>query len=574
MEIRSCKHFGRWTTFVAGALALTISSSIGQVQAPTDQPQLVILNNDSYLRTYFAFKTPLVVTSTGEIKPASDPLSKEGKPLPDYESPPPPPNWKEPEFDDTGWDRTHAPVEIAPGGATGHSPAACHTATPNSLVCLRAKFVVGDPVRAGNLVLSLEYVGGAIVYLNGREVARGHMPAGQVGPDTLAEKYPDDLYCEPDGMYLADPKKNPSGFERRYRRLSDVRIPANLLRKGLNVLAVEIHRAPINEAAVLAKRVAWPGDGMYTVPGMWAYVGLKSLTLAASHGAAVMPNTARPEGIQVWNVPAFGTITGMDYGDPGEPVPVKIHAFRNSVFSGRLAVSAPRSIKGLKVSVSPLKARGSTASLPQAALRVRYAEPATPEKSWTPPERFNGLVDSLPAEIPVTGKGPGAGAVASLWFTLRVPRDARAGIYEGIIGIEAEGLPPTKVPLVATIYDWVLPNPKDFRQHHFIFSSPDAVAKHYGVPLWSERHFELMGKTFELLAEVNSREVAINLAIDFYGIGGNEESMVRWVKQPDGSFKHDFTVLDRYLDLVAKHYGKPLPIRLNCWGEVDKQGKN
>ncbi|KPJ71044.1 MAG: hypothetical protein AMS14_09630, partial [Planctomycetes bacterium DG_20] len=417
---------------------------------------------------------------------------------------------------------------------------------------------------AQDLRLSLEYVGGVVVYLNGEELARGHMPAGRVQRDTLAENYPDDLHCEPEGMYLQDPRKNPAAFARRYRKLVDVAVPAKRLRKGANVLAVEVHRAPINEAAIAAKRV--PVSGMYVVPGLWAYAGLKNLSLTSASGAGVAPNVARPKGIQVWNVAPFGTITAFDYGDPGEPLPIAVAAARNSVFSGRLVVSSDQTIKGLKVTVGDLRLAEGGATLPQSAVRVQYAEPAVAAKCWTPPNRFNGLLDAIPAEIPVTQKGPSAGAVASLWFTVRVPKDARAGTYEGAVTVAAMGLKTTAVPFRVTVSGWTMPDPKGFRQHHLTFVSQEAVAKHYGVPLWSEKHFELMGKSLALLAEVNSREIPINLGVDFYGVSGNEESMVRWVKQPDGSFTYDFSVFDKYLDLVAKTIGKPLPLRLNCWG--------
>jgi hypothetical protein len=59
---------------------------------------------------------------------------------------------------------------------------------------------------------------------------------------------------------------------------------------------------------------------------------------------------------------------------------------------------------------------------------------------------------------------------------------------------------------------------------------------------------------------------------------GNPESLVRWVKQKDGTFKHDFTNFDRYLEMVAQAIGKPRTLRLNCWGagqwgasDIDKQ---
>jgi hypothetical protein len=168
----------------------------------------------------------------------------------------------------------------------------------------------------------------------------------------------------------------------------------------------------------------------------------------------------------------------------------------------------------------------------------------------------------------VARKGLAAGAVAPLWLTVRVPKDAAPGSYAGTVTVAAAGLDPVTVPLEVNVSAWTLPDPKDFRIVHFGQPSPDSLALRYNVPMWSERHFELMGKSMALMAEVNSRQALADLSIDFYGIGGNRESMVRWIKQPDGSFKHDFTILDKYLDAVAKYMGKPVLLRLNCWGEL------
>ena len=41
--------------------------------------------------------------------------------------------------------------------------------------------------------------------------------------------------------------------------------------------------------------------------------------------------------------------------------------------------------------------------------------------------------------------------------------------------------------------------------------------------------------------------------------------MVRWIKQPDGSYKHDFTILQKYLDMVVKIQGKPKVVCLYVW---------
>jgi hypothetical protein len=556
-----------------------------------------ILGDDSYLRAFLAFRTPVVVSKDGQIKTALEPVGKDPKPMAEFQSPLPPADWTKPEFDDSSWDRHRAPVEMGTGAATGGSPAARHTATVNSLICLRSKFVVEDPAKCGDLRLSLDYVGGVAVYVNGQELTRGSLPSGELKPETLAEKYPDELYCEEGGLYLQDVRKNPAGFERRFRKLSDVVVPAKLLRKGANVLALEIHRAPINETALEAKRVAAPG-GMSSVPGMWAYAGLRHLSLSAPAGAGVTPNLTRPKGVQVWNCAPFDTINAFDYGDGGELLPVAVSSPRNGVFSGRLVVSSDDAIKGLKVTVSDLAAAGG-GKIPAAAVRVRVAVPGPniPYSQWAPPFRYDALLDAIPAEIPVVKsapprefylrgpydgqpierKGQASGALAPLWLTARVPKDAKPGSYEGTVTVEAAGLKATTVPLKLSVSDWTAPDAKDLRMLNFAYHSEDAIAKRYEVPRWSDKHFELLGRSMALMAEVNSRQAIANLAINFYGgnKGGadnsNEESLVRWIKQPDGSYKHDFALFDKFLDTVAKHIGKPTLLRINCWGEVAKK---
>jgi hypothetical protein len=103
--------------------------------------------------------------------------------------------------------------------------------------------------------------------------------------------------------------------------------------------------------------------------------------------------------------------------------------------------------------------------------------------------------------------------------------------------------------------------------------SAENLAMHYEVPLWSEKHCELMARSMRLMFEIGSRCVDIDLVIDFDGYPSNTQSLVRWIRQPDGSFKHDFSLLEKYLDLVEKTIGKPRPLRLNCWGEFSEKKK-
>ena len=108
--------------------------------------------------------------------------------------------------------------------------------------------------------------------------------------------------------------------------------------------------------------------------------------------------------------------------------------------------------------------------------------------------------------------------------------------------------------------------------HNMAYHVDDAVARHYNVPLWSKRHFELLAKSHRLMAEAGSRQVFLNLAPATIPLSPNTE-LLRWVKQPDGGLKPDFTVFDRYLDMIAKSVGTPLPLRLNIWGAPNREGK-
>jgi hypothetical protein len=538
--------------------------------APTANPgsHVTILNEESLWRWCDSGGDPWVRAADGKLarkklwgktawgdQPASSPL--------------PPADWAGVDFDDSGWVRCRPndyrlARELSPMFGTG-------------LIVARGRFEVKDPAQAGELQLSLTYSGGVVVYVNGKEAARGNIPAEQTGPDAPAEDHPVEAMLTPDGKQwlTRGSKAQADRLVLRERKL-DVKIGSQLLRKGANVLAIENRSSPLLETTLKAR-------GEYE-NAPWAPVGLLAVQLKAPRGSAVVANTARPAGVQAWNCLPWETVDVFSYGDPQEPLrPVAIHAARNGTASGRLTVSSGQEIRGLKATATDLVQGDKAGKIPASAVRVRCAQPWAPQDfGYNYPGRrdgFDGLLDAIPPTVAVdpnkvvdpkaAGTGPSwkraPGAVAPLWFTVQVPKDAKPGKYEGTVTVTAEGLPPTTVPLHLTVSDWTLPEPKDYRSSVCSYSLPESLARQYNVPLWSDRHLELMGKSLALMAELNARQVIVNLSIDWYGLGGNQESEVRWIKQADGSFKHDFSVFDKHLDLAAKTIGKPLTLRLNCW---------
>lgn len=526
-------------------LAQVDASLAGEAGAP-GSGRVEVLKPDDMFRFTMGWRTPEVVDAAGKIKPA--PEGKEQKPMKEYESAPPPAGWSGVAFNDTGWARGKAPVVMS-----GHDDSVFGVNIGQQL-CVRGKFLVDDPAALKGLRLSLEYVGGAAVYVNGKEIKRAHLPDGELKSATLAEKYADDVFLNDQGLRVSDLKKDGERLARRIRRVEGLEIDPKLLRKGLNVVAVQLYRAPVSEAVAAAK----PAAKRAILP----HLGLLGLSLTAGGGSAVEPAGAAPKGVRIWNPGPLETVTAADPGDPqAGPWPMTIQALRNGVYSAQLALSSALPIRGLRVSVSDL-ARADGGKIPTASLRVRYAEPSSPEKSWVGRNRFDALLDAAPAEVAAVKTRTGGLAAQPVWLTVRVDADTQAGEYRGDLSVQAEGLDPVKVPVVVKVHDWKLPAPVDFTAFYNFLPSHESVAKHYGLPLWSDKHFEMIGKEAELLNEFGCRYTLVPLVINYIGMG-TTESMVRWVRQADGSYKHDFTVLDKYLDVIEKKTGKPRILRFD-----------
>src|SRR5687767_9722245 len=182
----------RW--LILGAILLISSPAAGQKApkkqtAPAGDP--VILDESTLWRTFLCIKTP-VVRKDGKLE---EPKVKWAGGL----SPLPPAGWTETEFDDSLWSRasTYRTGTYAEFGAPSYSPV-------TSRECLRGRFRVEDPAKVQGMNLLVTYRGSMVVYLNGQEIARGHLPKGPAAVDQLAEDYPPEAFLRPDGKPIRE----------------------------------------------------------------------------------------------------------------------------------------------------------------------------------------------------------------------------------------------------------------------------------------------------------------------------------------------------------------------------------
>ncbi len=492
-------------------------------------------------------------------------------------SPLPPEDWAATEFDDSSWfpwREPRAPMRAATVPVYEADQYGFERSLFIGLRCFRGRFVVEDPSRVNNLTLSLAFRGGAVAYVNGHEVIRAFLPKeGKLPLDAVADEYPEEASLAPGEKVVEHKPEDPQTVRRLNMRIRtvDAAVPVGLLRKGVNVLALEVHRAPMYMSP---KRI----DGA----GNWSTCGLVSVELRGS--GAIVPAVSRPVGLQVWNAnvltritPFSGVIAGriwqgggvhmrtfaFSWGCPLLPlIPIRIVGTRNGVFTGQIGVSSDQPIRGLRATMSDLVHKNGQARIPAGAIQVCYQgfPSAYPRDLTKDPNvsLLDALYEAPPEEVPVRAEqsGPGTwtdgGAVAPVWIKVRVPPDTSAGEYRGTLTVRAASAKEVAVPVQLDVADWTLPAPKDFITHVGAVHSPDTLAIYYKVPAWSDEHFKLLEKTFTYAGELGGKVVYLPLVVGATWLV-NSRSMVSWVKRADGGYEYDFRLFNRYMDLVQKH---------------------
>jgi glycosyl hydrolase family 123 len=566
------------SVLVVGLLMAAIAT-VGAAPLEPSPVRTVVLDTTGFWRFYHTFRPPVIQLDTG-LK------TVEINTWLDFATAEPALGWQAADFDDSTWLR--GPARIV-----------CRTPY-TSHIAIRGTFGVTDPARVTDLRLTVAYYGGAVVTVNGTEVARQHVPEGPLGAESLAEAYPREAFVNERGKLLVtwDLYKRKLSAEDarrvalRDRRLTDIVIPKHLLRKGRNVVAIELLRAPYNKATEEMKD-AKPGRKGSAYNLAFNTCELRHVQLTASSAKGLVPGAVRPKSLQVWNNDPLAADFDLDFASPAEPLyPVKIVGCRGGIFSGKLVVGSSTAIENLKVTIGDLVAPDGS-RIKAAQVRLRYGIPWGGEwgvwgRSYTYwdceytryPRRptLLGALDESPLAIyPVRTKKPRSdsdlrtpgqpepvfGAVVPVWITVDVPRDAESGDYRATVTIRAKNHDPIVAKVHLHVADWTLPERGRYRGWAELIQVPDTTAVEYKVPMYSQKHWTMIARAMKLIGETGSRVLYVPLICNTNL--GHSQSMVRWVARGDGTYDYDFTVLDRYLDTAMKHMGKPKLIVVYAW---------
>ncbi len=134
-------------------------------------------------------------------------------------------DWRLPSFDDAAWRIARGNLGYGEGNEVSLVNYGFDASNKYITTWFRRPFFVERPSDIAALTLRLMRDDGAIVYLNGVEVARSNMPAGSVSSTTLASSI------------VNAPEE---------RQFIEVALPTSPLAAGRNVIAVEVHQAAPN----------------------------------------------------------------------------------------------------------------------------------------------------------------------------------------------------------------------------------------------------------------------------------------------------------------------------------------
>ena len=137
--------------------------------------------------------------------------------------------WRAQSFDDTRWASGTGQLGYGDGDETTILDGGPESSNRRITSYFRHTFSVADPSLMHNLSLRLMVDDGAVIYLNGQEIARQNMPAGDITHLTRAP--------------IAIGGAAESAF-------TTITLPATALQSGPNTLAVEVHQSAVTSSDI------------------------------------------------------------------------------------------------------------------------------------------------------------------------------------------------------------------------------------------------------------------------------------------------------------------------------------
>lgn len=265
------------------------------------------------------------------------------------------------------------------------------------------------------------------------------------------------------------------------------------------------------------------------------------------------PADPKPGSQDAWQQVAHPTLgwgsTDVRYSRSQVPAttqkPPLLRAWRGERVSAQAVLATPKELGEVSFTVSDLKSGRNI--IPASAVKKYFVR-------YVLADIINNRKDSLLLADrldPTETLKVEANTARPLWLDIHVPADAKPGTYQGKVTVHCDG-GTLALPLQLQVADRTLPAPDQWAFHLDLWQNPYSVARYYGVPLWSQQHFDLMRPTMELLAAAGQKVITCSVINRPWNGQTFDpfESMIGKQKQLDGTWQYDYTVFDKWVEFM------------------------
>ncbi len=320
---------------------------------------------------------------------------------------------------------------------------------------------------------------------------------------------------------------------------------------------------------------------MLLIPGVMLYAKLFAQDMSYSaegnnyFAETAMPVTAPGEEWKTLQQPVMVSFASSNTRYAKEKVPFKTvqdswstTAWKGEKVHTQLLVWTNQPVEQLTYTVSELvNAKGqpiSSADIKAGFVRYVITDEFAAGCGYRKPADFDSslaedAIDII-SHIPVK-----ANTVQPIWLSIKVPQGAAAGNYKGSISVKADKT--YTLHYTVKVIDRTLPSPGKWTFDLDLWQHPAAIARVHGVPLWSDKHFELMKPYYTLLAGAGQKNITASIMDEPWGHQTFDDfpGLIKWTKRRDGSWIYDYSLFDKYISFVMSC---GINKRINCYTMV------
>ena len=239
-------------------------------------------------------------------------------------------------------------------------------------------------------------------------------------------------------------------------------------------------------------------------------------------------------------------------------------AWRNDIATSELAlVSIDSALKNVTVTASNFVSGENVISADNVtATFIRSAQAYNGGYIWGSYPYPDGTNRSESADILWSTEPAGIAynALQGVWVEFHVPRNAKAGTYEGTLTVTADGLEDALIfTYTLVVQDAVLPDATEFADGFDVelWQYPYSSAEYYGVEPFSEEHLDILRSSMEIYKSIGGHAITTTIQEEAWSGQTYSQnaihypSMIRWEKI-NGVMTYDYTDFDAWVSLCKE----------------------